>query len=1024
MIARIFALGVVVALSLNADAAETSVPSSIEFNRDVRPILSEHCFVCHGPDHNRREAELRLDTQEGLVGQGRDVKPVVAGKLQASELLRRITSSDPDLHMPPASTGKQLSPREIAILRQWIEQGAKWQGHWAYQPLQRPSVPRVDEPGFVRGDIDRYIRARQQSAGVSHAPEADRRTLIRRLSFDLRGLPPSEAEVDAFVADSRVDAYEQLVDRLLATPQYGERMAAYWLDLVRYADSIGYHSDTTRNIAPYRDYVINAFNNNMPFDRFTIEQLAGDLLDHPTLEQQVASGYNRLLQTTEEGGAQPKEYAAKYLGDRVRNVSAVWLGATMACCECHDHKYDPLTMRDFYSLAAFFADVRETPVGKREPGVLVPNAEQASRLNELEQGIATAKRQLERDDDTTRAAEQAWEAKYTSLVNYAWRPIIATRVEAEVATLKVEGNTVVAGGTKPDRDRYTLTFKGPFKRTTALRLEVLPEGNNLGRGKSGHFAITRLQLQTRPGNQGANQNVAIRRVTASPDSRGAMALIAATNDAPHWISTKPQVAQQAIIELATPLELDDKAQLTVTVEQQLGQQQTIARLRLSDTTTAAAVEWNERESLPVDVLAAIDVSEPKRTPAQRAMVRGYGRGQIDLFRTIREQIAQAEKALTDYQTTVPRSLVTQVQPPAMVRILARGNWMDDSGPVMQPAVPTVLGKLDTGERRASRLDLARWLVSSENPVTARVLVNRLWKLFFGVGLSKTLEDFGSQGEWPTHGELLDALAIDLRDSGWNIKRLVRAMVTSGAYRQASNPKSLAAQQVAAQTADPDNRWLWRANRFRIEAEMVRDNALEIAGVLSHRVGGESVRPYQPDGYWDYLNFPKRTYTADSGEKQHRRGLYTHWQRSFLHPQMMIFDATSREECTAERPRSNTPQQALAMLNDPTFVEAAVVFARQIATSAADDAGRLRWAYRRALQRAPSDAESKVLLGLLTAHRQQFALDSAAAEQAIKASSPSLPTSVSLPPTLTAADWAAWTSVARALLNLHETITRL
>ncbi len=1024
MTARNLAVCVILTACLRVEAAEPNPPATVEFNRDVRPILSEHCFVCHGPDANRREAELRLDTQAGALGEGRDVKPVVPGKPAASELLRRITSNDPDLHMPPASTGKRLSPREIAVLKQWVEQGANWQGHWAYQPLQRPAVPPVDEPGFVRGDIDRFVLARQQLAGVKHAPEADRRTLIRRLSFDVRGLPPSEAEVDAFVADTRSDAYEQLVDRLLASPQYGERMAAYWLDLVRYADTIGYHSDTTRDIAPYRDYVINAFNRNVPFDRFTIEQLAGDLLDHPSIEQRVASGYNRLLQTTEEGGAQPKEYAAKYLGDRVRNVSAVWLGATMACCECHDHKFDPLTMRDFYSLAAFFADVRETPVGKREPGILVPSAEQASRIGQLEQALSIAKQQLERDDDTTRAAEQAWEAKYAALTNYAWRPMVASRVEAEVASLKVEGNTVVAGGTKPDRDRYMLTFKGPIKGTTALRLEVLPEGNNLGRGKSGQFAITRLQLQTRAGNQGASQDVPLRRVTASPGSRGATALLAATKDAPHWISATPQVAQQAVLELETPLELDDASQLTVTVEQQLGQQQTIARLRLSATTTVGLIAWNERESLPADVLAALDVSEAKRTPAQRDILRKVCRSQAEAFRAAREQIVKAEKALTEFHASVPRSLVTTVQPPAMVRILPRGNWMDDSGPEMLPAVPAVLGKLDVGDRRPTRADLARWLVSADNPVTARVLVNRLWKMFFGVGLSKTLEDFGSQGEWPTHPELLDRLASELRDGGWDIKRLVRAMVTSGTYRLSSNPRLLAANHPAPQSIDPDNRLLGRANRFRLEAEMVRDNALELAGLLSHRVGGESVRPYQPDGYWDYLNFPKRTYTADTGERQHRRGLYTHWQRSFLHPQMLIFDATSREECAAERPRSNTPQQALALLNDPTFVEAAVVFARQIASSAQDDSGRLRWAFRRALQREPSGPESKILLDLLATHRQQFALDSTAAELAIKAGTPSSPLSVSLSPQLTAADWAAWTSVARTLLNLHETITRL
>jgi len=739
----------------------------LQFNRDIRPILSDNCFLCHGPDANRREADLRLDLRDEAVQQ-----VLVPGKPDESEVVARIYSSDPDTIMPPPDSHKQLTDRQKELLKRWIAEGAEYRGHWAYEPPAKPATPAGVNA------IDHLTSEQLAKAGASFAPEADRRTLIRRLYFDLIGLPPGPQEVDTFLADDSPNAYEQLVERLLTMPQYGERMALSWLDVVRFADTIGYHSDNPRNVWPYRDYVMQAFNENKPFDRFTVEQVAGDLLPDSTREQKVASCFNRLLLSTEEGGAQPKDYEARMLTDRVRAVGTVWLGQTLGCCQCHDHKFDPATMRDFYSLGAFFADIQEPIIGRREDGMMVLDEAQRQELERHRSAVAELEKQAE--------------------------------VEKE-------------GG-----------------------------------------------------------------------------------------------------------------------------------------------------------------------------------------------LAEAKKALAEFEKTLPRCLVSvSMSTPRTVRILPRGNWMDDSGEIVQPAVPAYLphGGVPR-DRRLNRLDLAQWLVSRDNPLTARVFVNRLWKQFFGVSLSKVPDDLGSQGEWPVYPELLDWLACEFMDSGWDVKHLVRTTVTSRTYRQTS----AASQEL--QERDPDNRWLARQSRYRLDAELVRDNALRIAGLLVPKIGGPSVKPYQPEGYWENLNFPTRTWVADTGEAQYRRGLYTWWQRSFPHPSLLAFDAPSREECAAERPRSNIPQQALVLLNDPTYVEAARTFAARILKEGgADTRARLTWAWRQALQRAPREEEVRIIQTLLEKHQVQYAQDAQASAAILKAGM------APAPPDLDPAELAAWTSVARVILNLHETVTR-
>jgi len=813
-------------LLLAVQTSGLSAPARVEFNRDIRPILSDNCFACHGPDANTREAGLRLDTETGLFGKsGNGHAIIAAGSPEASDLIARLIHPSPDERMPPPESKKKLTPVQIEMIHAWIQQGARWQGHWFFVRPQRAEPPAMNSDAWPRNAIDRFILARLKREGLQPSPAADKPTLIRRLHFDLTGLPPAPDDVDAFVADESTNAYEQAVDRLLDSKHFGERMAVHWLDLVRYADTVGYHGDQEMNISPYRDYVIRAFNDNQPFDQFTIEQLAGDLLPDPTMWQKVASGFNRLNMTTEEGGAQPGEYLAKYAADRVRAVGTVWLAATMGCAECHDHKYDPYTQKDFYSLAAYFADIKE--VGKypgrsgRPPEMLVPTPKEAAKLKELDSRIAELQKRVD-------------------------------VMKQKLADIPVAGELKLALRLKPEKR-----------------------------------------------NQDDQKTVA-----------------------EFYQMHSPELGK-------TQRELDDR--------------------------------MNERKAL-------------------RAAVR--------------------------------RTLVSESVKPRTIRVLHRGDWMDKSGEVVSPATPAFLKSEIETKARPTRLDLANWIVSKENPQTARAFVNRLWKLCFGTGISKILDDLGSQGEIPSHPELLDWLAVEFMDSGWDMKHMVKLMVMSSAYRQTSvAPPSLVER-------DPYNRLYARQSRWRLEAEFIRDNALAISGLLVDRQGGVAAKPYQPAGYYKHLNFPKRKYQPDTDENQYRRGVYTHWQRTYLHPSMLAFDAPSREECVAERPISNTPSAALALLNDPTHVEAARNFAQRILNEGgADTPARLNWAFRRAVSRRPNPREIDILSALLKSQLREFASDTDAATASLETGR-SKP-----PPDANPVELAAWTAVGRAILNLNETITR-
>jgi hypothetical protein len=826
-----------------AAATPLAVPEQVEFNRDVRPILSDKCFHCHGPDPSHRKGKLRLDLRDEALQR----EAFVPGRPGESELVARILSPHEDEVMPPPESNKRLSARDKSVLQQWIQQGATYQKHWAYElPVKAPI------PAGVNG-VDALVAQRLKTVGLTPSPEADRRTLIRRLHFDLLGLPPTAAEVAAFENDASPTAYEALVERVLANPHYGERMALGWLDVVRYADTIGYHSDNPRNVWPYRDWVIRSFNANKRFDRFTLEQIAGDLLPDASRETRVGSAFNRLLLSTEEGGAQPKDYEARMMADRVRAIGTAWLGQTTGCAQCHDHKFDPISTRDFYALGAFFADVKEVSVGRREEGMLVSTPEQDARLVELDTAIASARRQVDAVTPAIDAAQSVWEA--------------------------------------------------------ALR------------------------------------------------------------DATHAL---PELKAGA---------------------------------------TASAADKRAAR----DVLAAAKKDAARRNARERQTLQTYFRAKADVpHRTEIAALAAAETARKAYYDELPKCLVTEsTTEKRVVRVLPRGNWMDESGEVVQPALPHFLvPAAAAGGAELNRLDLARWLVSRDNPLTARTVVNRLWKQFFGTGLSRVLEDLGAQGEVPPNAPLLDWLACEFMDRGWDVKHLVRTIVTSRTYRQVSmaTPERLA--------ADPDNREHARQSRFRVDAELVRDNALAVAGRLTPAIGGPSVKPYQPDRYWENLNFPTREYVADRGEAQYRRGLYVWWQRTFLHPSVLAFDAPSREECVAERNRSNLPQQALVLLNDPTYVEAArVLAARILVEGGTDTSRRLEFAWQSALQRRPRPEETAPMTALLERHRQAYRMDPQAAAALLGTGETPVPGG------LDRAELAAWTHVARVLLNLHEFITR-
>ena len=1002
----------------NAQAAEV-LPATVDYNRDIKPILSNNCYACHGPDAKQVKGGLRLDSFKSATSELKSGERAIVPKdLVESALVYRITAKDVDERMPPADSIKKLTARQKELLKRWVAQGGEYAKHWAYVAPKKAVAPKAVQSGFTQNNIDQFVLAQMKAKGFTPAKAADKRSLIRRVSFDLTGLPPTWAQVQAFVDDASPNAYEKLVDRLMASPQYGERMAVFWLDQVRYADTMGYHSDNDQTKPLYRDYVIDSFNKNIPFDRFTKEQVAGDLLKNRTREQLIASGYNRLNMTTREGGAQPKEYTSKYLADRVRNASTVWMASTLGCSECHDHKFDPFSTKDFYSFGAFFADLEETPVGAQKY-ISVPGTGQKAEVAALREKLPALEKALNAVTPEMDAALARWEK-----TQVRWTMLRPTKPASQQgAALKVQPDqSILVSGKSPDSDVYTMTLSSVPAGTRAFRIEVLPHKSlpkkGPGRAGNGNFVLTEVVVKI------GDKIIPLRNATASFEQTLSNAKnpykkwnagSAIDNDAKGttfgWaVLPKVGVPNRLVFEMEEPLAA--AGDLVIVLKQAHGTQHTLGRFQIYGTEHSGNVTANSAAP-PINIIAILAIAPAKRNAAQRKTLAGH-------YRSFAPELAQPRKDLAALKAEIARkekafstSLVSvSMTKPRMVRVLPRGNWLDDSGEIVQPSVPAYLQFAKATKGRATRSNLAEWIVSRDNPLTARVMVNRLWAMFHGRGLAMPLDDFGSQGTPPTHPALLDWLAIEFMDKGWDVKHMVKLIVTSGTYRQTS------VTTTAVMETDPYNFWLARQGRWRLEAEMVRDNALAVSGLLVKTIGGPSVKPYQPAGYWAHLNFPKRSWKADVGDALYRRGMYTYLCRTFMHPSLAAFDAPSREECTVERVRSNTPQQALVLLNDPTYVETARIFAERILhESSKDTQARITFAYQQALHRNPNAKELELLTALAAKHLKQYKTDAPAAAAVLKVGAKPADTK------LDKAELAAWTSIARVVLNLHENITR-
>jgi hypothetical protein len=1051
-------------------ASITISQAAVRFNRDIRPIMSDTCFRCHGPDKSSRMADLRLDIrEEALKPRRAGVTPIVPGDPEHSEIVRRIFSNDARI-MPPHYAHKELTAAQKETIRRWVAEGAQYEGHWAYQPVERPSVPVDANPAI--NPIDAFIQARLKQEALAPSPEADRRTLIRRVTLDLTGLPPTPKEVDGFLNDTSANAYEKVVDRLLASRRYAEQQAMHWLDAVRYADTCGFHGDNAFPAWPYRDYVLRAFRDNKPFDEFTAEQIAGDLIPNATVEQKVASAYNRLTRTSAEGGLQPKEYLAKYGADRVRTLSAVWLGSTMGCAECHDHKFDPFTSKDFYSMKAFFADIKETGLvpdrGPKAWGSLLdlPDDKQRVQLDRLNTQYEAVKRELAEKAQALKLNQAGTEKELLRKFEageLTWRyqrPVSARSLNgakltiyndelvdsnfytgSTLSTEKRPGNgLIVASGPNPDTETYTVAFHPGAGNWTELGLEVVEDeslpGNRVARGAD---RVVVSEVEAELAGQKLKFTLAASSIpkTSSPEYPPMAAIDGDAKTG--WGLAAPGENRNLFLALrfAEPVRTAAGALITVRLRQNSEYRRaTIGRFRLalSSGQYAAAEPLNPKSDkeaekdrgpqanrgLSSSLAKALREAQDKRTDEQKEEIVSYFEWASPEMEPLLIEQARLEAKIGELRSAIPRVVVTEAGEPRETRILARGNFMDDSGAIVEPAVPAFLAKLDTGGKRATRLDLANWIVSPTNPLTARTFVNRLWRQFFGIGLSKSLDDLGSQGEWPTHPELLDWLASEFRHPEWNaagshdwdVKHVIRTIVLSRTYRQSSmsNPQ--------LDERDPDNRLLARQSRMRVDAEMVHDMALEVSGLLVDKFGGPSVRPYQPDGYLATLNFPKREYAASHGGDLYRRGVYTFWQRTFLHPTLVTFDAPTREECAVNRVNSDTPLQALDLLNDPIYVEAARVFAQHILQDGGQSAPeRLDWAFVRALGRKPTLAERRTLDALYRKNLARYQAAPASAQQLLRVGE--APVAAKQSP----AELAAMTTVARAILNLHEAITR-
>jgi hypothetical protein len=996
----------------------------IDFRRDIEPIFVKRCSECHGPD--LQKAKLRLDRKAEALKGGKSGKPLlIPGRSAESELIARVTATDPDDVMP--AKGERLTPDQIDLLKRWIDEGAIWpdenlRAHWSFVKPIRPPLPAVQQPTWVRNEIDRFILARIEKEGLNPSPEADRVTLLRRLSLDLTGLPPSPLEVDAFLRDTRPDAYDRLVDRLLASPHYGEQVGRWWLDLARYADSNGYQVDLARSIWPYRDWVINAFNDNMPFDEFTVEQLAGDLLPNATLEQKIATGFNRNTKINDEGGGDAEEYRTKAVKDRVATTAATWLGLTMMCAECHTHKYDPITQEEYYRFYAFFNNTADGGNYSLEPTLPVPAPNIHGRVAYLHAELARVRQELTEAEKRLPAEQEAWEHRMSGRTN-VWQVLDLTNaISTGGATLtNLPDHSLLSTGLNPIYDTITVDATTEVQGMTGVLLEVLPDPslprNGPGRWKEGNFILDEFAVTATPASGADSKPMLVRleKATADWEQQYYRAEHAIDhNPKTGWaIAPKIGVPHFLIAQTKEPVGFSGGTKLGFRFDHYHGNSHVIGRMRLSVTTER---DPDALWPVPGEIAELLAIAPTERTDAQRRRLAAHYRTVSPTIRRLERELFRLNERETELANAKYSTLVMQERTdPRQTYVQVRGNFLD-KGKLVPPGVPAFLHPFPENEP-TNRLTLARWLMSPDNPLTARVTVNRIWEHLFGTGIVKTSEDFGRQGEGPSHPELLDWLATEFIRTGWDVKAMHRLIVSSATYRQSS----VADERLLER--DAYNRLLARGSRFRLDAELIRDQSLAVSGLLNPEMGGPSVYPVQPANLWKEIGFLRPEIGMDEwptseGLELYRRGIYTFWRRVCTYPTFATYDAPSREVCISRRPRTNTPLQALASLNEPTFLEAARVFAQRIMLDAGPDAGeRIDFAFRACVSRLPSATEKHRLLALYQQQLREFEADSQAAEKLLNVGSAERPAA------LDSKELAAWMVVANVLLNLDETITR-
>ncbi|GMV96017.1 MAG: hypothetical protein AMXMBFR83_03860 [Phycisphaerae bacterium] len=1164
-----------------------AVSKPVRYGRDIRPILSDRCFKCHGPDPKTRAADLRLDEREAAIAPRGPITPIVPGKPEASELWRRVNSHDPEEQMPPPNSNKRsLSPEERELVRRWIEEGAVYEPHWAFQPATRPALPEVRRPAWARNPIDTFILARLEEEGLTPSPEAERETLIRRLFLDVTGLPPTPEEIDAFLADNRPDAYERWVDKLMAEEpyrtRYAERMAVPWMDAARYADTCGIHMDAGRQMWLWRDWVLKAFRDNKPFNDFVTEQIAGDLLPGATDDQKIASGFNRNHVTTDEGGAISEEYLVEYAVDRANTTGSVFLGLSVGCGRCHEHKYDPISQEEYYKFYAYFNSIDEpglysqlpNPNRAFEPFMAVPTPEQKARLAELRGQVASIKAAFSKprfQDDVEREAYILDKQRKTGLV---WEPTQTVAAGSTYgATLTIQPDeSVLAGGANPPQDEHFLTLRTEGRDLRLLMLEALtdpslPQGR-VGRADNGNAVLNGIEVEARsvadPSKREAvrlvwawadveqpNDDHGILNVLNGNDDLGwavaghergggrvallladkpfgfeggtelAVRLMYDSRYAQHtlgrvritagrfadegldllpaaaggWFQIGPFKAKtrQAAYETAfgpekdaafnprkraggqawrfaaalrdgqvNPLgeggavsyvgrrvisPTDRKVEVTLGTsdgyvlfvngkrvagrdgerKEQLYQDKAVLDLKAGENSIILKVIATDGagsfffqpgprgEELFGDLVAALVPQSARPAELKERLGNAWRLAYSPGYRKQKELLASLERQIPELENNVPLTMVMQELPkPRPTFLLVRGQYdKPDKNRPIQRGIPAALGKLPENAP-PNRLGLAQWLTSPQNPLVARVAVNRLWEMLFGTGLVTTSEDFGLQGDWPSHPELLDWLAVEFREKGWNVQYMLKLMLTSSTYRQMSRVRPELRER------DPNNRLLAYFPRRRLSAEFIRDEALYVSGLLVEKMGGPSVKPYQPDGLWQEVAMTQsntRYYKRGDGEDLWRRSLYTYWKRACPPPSLMTFDAPTREACTIRRPSTNTPLQALVLWNDEQFVEAARVLAQRTLKEAQEDRQRLTRMFRRCTGRTPVEEELGRLMKALGEFRERYGQAPDDAARLIEVGES--PTAKDVAP----AELAAWTMIANALLNLSATITQ-